>query len=133
MDGNVKKGGVSKLIKMIQVKYPTVNTAKAHVYVEKAREINGGSLTGLQMGDILNLLKGVMEEGHTEEKEMHDKIKKSGKTGSLCFRVFLYKWTCRRHMEKVHGKSFAPEADISKQTLEKTKASTHKCPVFDKM
>lgn len=47
MDGNVKRGGVSKLIKMIQIKYPTVNAAKAHVYIEKARQINGGSLTGL--------------------------------------------------------------------------------------
>ena len=47
MDGNVKKGGVSELIKMIQIKYPTVNAAKAHVYIEKARQINGGSLTGL--------------------------------------------------------------------------------------
>ena len=37
------------------------------------------------MGDILKLVKGVMEEGHNEEKEMQDKIKKSGKTCSLCF------------------------------------------------
>jgi hypothetical protein len=36
-------------------------------------------------------------------------------------------------MEKAHGKSFAPEADIPKETLEKTKASTHQCPVCDKM
>ena len=36
-------------------------------------------------------------------------------------------------MEKVHGKSFAPEADISKENLEKTKASTHHCAVCDKM
>ena len=41
MDGNVKRGGVSKLIKMIQIKYPTMNAAKAHVYIEKARKLMG--------------------------------------------------------------------------------------------
>ena len=61
MNDILKKGGITKLIKIIQFKYPTLNFNKSREYVEKARVMNRDSLIGLRMGELMKLIKGTMK------------------------------------------------------------------------
>ena len=56
MNDILKKGGITKLIKIIQFKYPTLNFNKSREYVEKARVMNRDSLIGLRMGELMKLI-----------------------------------------------------------------------------
>ena len=57
MDKN-KRGGFTKLIQIIENRFPAISDGECRYYIKKARVKNGGSLTGLKMGDILKLMRG---------------------------------------------------------------------------
>ena len=56
MDTN-KKGGFTKLIQIVKDRFPAISDGDCRYYIKKVRVNNGGSLTGLKMGNILKLMR----------------------------------------------------------------------------
>ena len=85
---------------MVKLKFPSLNLDQCKDYIKRARISNGGSLTGLQMGKIIVLIKKLIKEGQSTHKQ---KEKFVGKTCNLCFRTFSRNWSCKRHIQKAHA------------------------------
>ena len=116
-EGVMVKGGPSKLRKMVLLKYPFLDQNEASKLILKAKERHGGSLTGLKMIEILKSIKKLLKEKDNQTDNNHDNVdvrelpkknesdKTFEKTCKFCFKIFLYPWTCRRHMQHTTGNS----------------------------
>ena len=142
------KGGPSKLREMVLLKYPFLNQNEASDLILKTKEDHGGSLTGLKMGEILKSIKKLLIEKNKQTDNNHDNVevreiptknendKTFEKTCKFCYKIFLYPWTCRRHMQHTHGNSnksgFIETKRKGKQSQGEN-VGNHKCTFCDKI
>ena len=81
----------------------------------------------------------VAKDSQIKEKEIKKKSTyPSEKTCKFCFKMFLYKWTCRNHMKQAHGYSTEEEKSSTVSTSNKKEhidnvALKHQCSVCDKV
>ena len=81
MDGkkkeNVVKGGPSTLRKMLKLKYPSLSLNELSKLILKIKENHGRSLTGLQFGDILKLIKIEIEKDSQTDTHCNVELKEN--------------------------------------------------------
>ena len=152
MDGkkkeNAVKGGPSTFRKMLISKYPSLSLNEASKLILKVKKNHGGSLTGLQFGEILKLIKiEIKKDKQTDyhsnvelkenvEKNENETDKTFEKTCKYCYKIFLYRWTCKRHVRHVHENSdvvgFMDTKERNPQSLVKN-VGKHKCTSCNKI
>ena len=98
MDETLSKGGYSKLFKILKSKYPHLSKNEVDQLIIKTRNNNGGTLSGLKMLEILKTIKNILIQIEKEKEQ----TEKDEQTCKVCYKMFAYKWTCKRHMREEH-------------------------------
>ena len=80
-----RKTATSTLLRMVKTKFPSLDLDECKDLIKRAKVNNGGSLTGLQMGEIIVLIKTLKKERQSTHNQ---KKRYVGKTCYLCFRTF---------------------------------------------
>ena len=132
MEKESKKGGSSTLLQMVKFKFPSLNFDECKDYIKRAKVSNGGSLTGLRMGEIITMIKKLMQEESSKQKQNSSLV---GKTCNLCFKKFSRNWACRRHIEKAHSTKETDDRTVKfKNNINRETESEvyHKCVTCEK-
>ena len=99
------------IARMIIKKYPVLTEEKAYIIVAKVRKVNKGTLSGLKMSRIFQLVKQEMREYFTKEREKEKEIALKERkekedvdsTCPLCYKMFADKYSCNRHIRAFHS------------------------------
>ena len=87
-----------KLFRILRSKFPLLGKNEVAELIDKTRENNGGTLSGLKVVEVFTSIENTL----TERQNIENKKSKDERTCKVCYKWFSYKKTCMRHMKKEH-------------------------------
>ena len=102
-----------KLFRILRSKFPLLGKNEVAELIDKTRENNGGTLSGLKVVEVFTSIENTL----TERQNIENKKSKDERTCKVCYKWFTYKKTCMRHMKKEHGNFDAAGGKLTKNTL----------------
>ena len=113
--------GLTGLANLIQEKYPGYTRKKAFDLVMRVRNHNGGKLVGLRRKKLFMIVRKIVKSGSAQLKNVtkceQEKRRELSLTCNYCYRMFIEKFSCDRHVRNVHQKLHFGR--IKKVTVEK--------------
>jgi len=100
--------GLTALANLIQQKLPGYTRTKAFDLIKLVRNENGGKLVGLKMKKFVRMSKVIARRDQERNKEIKrvEQLEKARleATCPFCFRMFVEKFSCERHVKNKHSK-----------------------------
>jgi hypothetical protein len=93
---------------LIQQKLPGYTKSKAFELIKLVRNDNGGKLVGLKMKKFMRMSKVIASRDVAKNKEIRrvEQLERARleATCPFCFRMFIEKFSCDRHVKNKHSK-----------------------------
>ena len=100
--------GLTALANLIQQKLPGYTRSKAFELIKLVRNENGGKLVGLKMKKFIRMSKVIASRDVAKNKEIRrvEQLERARleATCPFCFRIFIEKFSCDRHVKNKHSK-----------------------------
>ena len=122
-----------KLFRILRSKFPLLGKNEVADLIDKTRENNGGTLSGLKVVEVFTSVENTL----TERQNNKNQKSKDERTCKVCYKLFTYKKTCVRHMKNEHGNLNAAgermnKKDNSNQTKKHFQNNDHTCKICNK-
>ena len=135
MDESNKKGTEKgRFVQLVKKKYPGMSIQDANLIVDNIRKGNNDSLNGMKTSVFVKFMKKEVDEylskKEEEEKEKRQQEKRGKRkmqaTCNFCYRMFLNKNACNRHIERMHSKK--EDSDKVSNLTKNMEGYDKKCP-----
>ena len=109
--------GLTGLANLIQGKYPEYTRKEAFDLVMRVRNHNGGKLVGLRRKKLFMIVRKIVKSNSAQLKNVtkceQEKRRELSLTCNYCYRMFIEKFSCDRHVRNVHQKLHLAESKKS--------------------
>jgi len=108
MEVSNEPSGLTGLANLIQRKHPGYTRKEAFELIRSVRRENGGKIVGLKIKQFFKIAKDIVRRDMTKPKEKikveHLERLKLEATCPFCYKIFVEKFSCDRHINNMHSK-----------------------------